>query len=222
MIKRTPEPELMNDFEQARAYALADFEEPHNQFIGMFQQHFPGIASDGLVLDLGCGPADITVRFAHAYPESRIHAVDGAENMLFFAKQNVDAVRLHNQIRLIHGNLPGVAMPMDKYDIIISNSLLHHLDDPHTLWESIKQFARTGTAIFIMDLLRPESREGAARLVDQYAAGEPQVLRDDFFNSLLAAYRPEEIEEQLNESGIQSLAVKAVTDRHLIVFGKLR
>ena len=221
MLERVPEPELMDDFEQARAYALADFEEPHNHFIELFRQHFPEIAGDGLVLDLGCGPADITVRFANAYPESRLHAVDGAEQMLFFAKQNIDAVRLHNQIRLIHGNLPGVTMPMEKYDIIISNSLLHHLDDPQTLWKSVKRFARRGTIIFFMDLLRPESREAATRLVDQYAAGEPRVLRDDFFNSLLAAYRPDEIEEQLKSAGLHDLATKVVSDRHLIVFGKL-
>jgi ubiquinone/menaquinone biosynthesis C-methylase UbiE len=221
MLKRTPELELMNDFEQARAYALADFEEPHNHFIELFGQRFPRVKTDGTVLDLGCGPGDITMRFANAYPDCRIHAIDGAENMLFFARQNIDAVRLHNQIRLIHGTLPDITLPMEKYDVIISNSLLHHLADPQVLWECVKNHARPGSALFIMDLMRPASREQANQLVDDYAASEPTVLREDFFNSLLAAYRPDEIQEQLQQAGLEKLAVEVVSDRHLIVFGQL-
>jgi ubiquinone/menaquinone biosynthesis C-methylase UbiE len=211
----------MNDFEQARAYALADFEDPHNHFIELFKQRFPGIKTDGTVLDLGCGPGDITMRFARAWPDCRIHAIDGAENMLFFARQSIDAVQLHNQIRLIHGTLPGITPPLEKYDVIISNSLLHHLANPQVLWECVKKHARAGTALFIMDLMRPASREQAMQLVDDYAASEPAVLREDFFNSLLAAYRPEEIQEQLQQAGLEQLAVEVVSDRHLIVFGQV-
>jgi hypothetical protein len=32
---RITEPEIMDDEEQVRAYALADFEEPHSQFIAL-------------------------------------------------------------------------------------------------------------------------------------------------------------------------------------------
>lgn len=221
MMERIPEPELMDGFEQARAYALADFEEPHNHFIELFQQRFPGIDLNGCVLDLGCGPADITMRFANAYPQSRLHGVDGAENMLFFARQNIDAVRLNTRIRLIQACLPDVKLPMEKYDAVISNSLLHHLSDPQVLWESVKKHAKQGAAIFIMDLMRPGSREQAQQLVMEHAAAEPPVLQDDFFNSLLAAYRPDEIEEQLKKAGLEKLSVEVVSDRHLIVHGHM-
>ncbi len=35
-MNRTPEPELMLEQEQARAYFEADFEEPHGRFIELF------------------------------------------------------------------------------------------------------------------------------------------------------------------------------------------
>jgi hypothetical protein len=57
-MKRIPEPELMNEASQARAYAEADFSEPNQLFMQLFTEHFPGF--DGAtVVDLGCGPADI-------------------------------------------------------------------------------------------------------------------------------------------------------------------
>lgn len=66
-IERIPEPELMDDPEQARAYAGADFSEPHQAFVERFTQCFPR-HRPRRVLDLGCGAADITIRFARAIP----------------------------------------------------------------------------------------------------------------------------------------------------------
>ena len=76
-MERIPEPELMDDPEQARAYASADFSEPHQAFVERFTQCFPGHAPRR-ALDLGCGAADITIRFARAYPDCELTAVDGA------------------------------------------------------------------------------------------------------------------------------------------------
>ena len=39
-MERIPEPELMDDPEQARAYASADFSEPHQAFVERFTQRF--------------------------------------------------------------------------------------------------------------------------------------------------------------------------------------
>lgn len=220
MIERIPEPELMDDFEQARAYALADFEEPHNYFIDLFRERFADEAMDGVVLDLGCGTGDITRRFAYAFPDCRIHAVDGAEQMLMFARQTVDFEMLHERVRLFKRTLPTGELAKDRYDSVISNSLLHHLTDPAVLWDSVKQFAKEGAAIFVMDLRRSESTEQAAAMVREYAASEPEVLQQDFYNSLLAAFTPDEVRAQLEQAGLAHLEVESIGDRHLIVSGR--
>lgn len=40
-MQRIPEPDLMDDDAQARAYAEADFSEPHENFIALFKQQWP-------------------------------------------------------------------------------------------------------------------------------------------------------------------------------------
>jgi hypothetical protein len=50
-----------------------------------------------------------------------------------------------------------------------------------------------GAPVLVMDLMRPASPAAAEALVEQYAAGEPEVLRRDFYNSLLAAFEPGEV-----------------------------
>lgn len=220
-MQRTPEPELMDSDAQAAAYAHADFEQPHNMYIQLFREAFPGEAVTGRVLDLGCGPADITIRFAGAFPECVIDAVDGAEQMLKYGRDAVAAAGLTRRIQLIHGYLPGTTLPHTAYDAVISNSLLHHLRDALVLWQTVKTHAGPSAPIFIMDLMRPDSIDDARALMEEYAAGEPDVLRQDFFNSLLAAYTVDEVRQQLERTGLDALDVRAASDRHLIVAGRL-
>ena len=42
-MERTPEPELMKEPEQARAYAEADFIESNTLFVDLFRSRFPSI-----------------------------------------------------------------------------------------------------------------------------------------------------------------------------------
>ena len=220
-MQRIPEPELMNDAEQAAAYAFADFEDPHSRFIELFRETFPGEDVIGTVLDLGCGPGDITIRFVHAFPGCVVHGVDGAAAMLAHGHTRLEREGLRERVQLIEGYLPGAALPLESYDTVISNSLLHHLRDPMVLWDTLKRYAKPGARVFIMDLLRPAGRDEAQALVDEYAADEPDVLRHDFFHSLLAAYRVDEVQGQLRASGIAGLGVEQISDRHLLVHGRL-
>ncbi|ADJ27376.1 class I SAM-dependent methyltransferase [Nitrosococcus watsonii] len=220
-MERIPEPELMDDKTQARAYAEADFSEPNSHFIELLRGAFPADALSGYVLDLGCGPGDITLRVARAWPSCIVHGVDGAAAMLHYGQQAVSKTRLKARVKFVHGRLPAVRLPRKQYDVLISNSLLHHLLEPAILWNCLKRYGVRGAPVFIMDLCRPATRSEAVALVDQYAADEPEILQRDFFNSLLAAFKPEELQEQLAQAGLDSLEVVVVSDRHLVISGFL-
>ncbi|KPK19844.1 MAG: methyltransferase type 12 [Betaproteobacteria bacterium SG8_41] len=216
-MERIPEPELMEQWEQARAYALADFSEPHDAFVRHFQRLFP-VFAQGRVIDLGCGAADVTIRFARAYPQSTLVGLDGAEAMLQLGQEAVARAGLDSRIDLRQLRLPAAGIGRD-YDAVISNSLLHHLAEPATLWEAVARAARPSAPVLVMDLLRPASRDAALTLVRLHAAEAPPVLARDFFNSMLAAYRPDEVRKQLRAAGLMHLDVEIVSDRHWLVCG---
>ena len=218
-MQRRPEPELMDDAAQALAYAEADFEQPHSQFIEQFQRCFPALPITGCVLDLGCGPCDITRRFALAYPDCTLHAVDGAAQMLKLGAAMLARQNLETRITLLQAKLPADPLPKTDYAAMISNSLLHHLDNPQVLWDTIAHHSQPGAPVFVMDLMRPDSASKAQALMEQYAAGEPEILRQDFFNSLCAAYHGDEVAEQLRRAGLAHLAIEIISDRHLIIHG---
>ena len=218
-MKRIPEPEeLMDEAEQALAYAEADFSASNELFMDLFRALHPG-PFDGTAVDLGCGPADIPLRFANAYPHSRLDAVDGAQAMLDLAAAAIAEQKLTTRISLHCKYLPALDLPAKHYDAVLSNSLLHHLNDPADLWLSIGHSARPGADILVMDLLRPETESNVDELVAVYARDAPEVLRTDFRNSLFAAYTLDEVRQQLADAGLDDLEVRQVSDRHLAVSG---
>jgi trans-aconitate methyltransferase len=218
-MKRVPEPELMQDPEQVRAYAHADFEGPHSAFMEIFKKYFAENPIRGDVLELGCGPGDITFRFASQFPETEIDAVDGSREMIGYARKllrekDESGVNINFHRAMIQEFRSG-----RDYSFIISNSLLHHLHDPMIMWNVIRRMSTKRTGIFIMDLRRPEGFEEAMKLVKKYAESEPDILKKDFFNSLIASFKPHEISEQLIRAGLTDLEVVEIGDRHQIVYG---
>jgi ubiquinone/menaquinone biosynthesis C-methylase UbiE len=219
---RIPEPELMEDLEQARAYSEANFAAPHDRCVELFRASWPAGPISGRLLDLGCGPADITVRLALACPEVTIDGVDGSAAMLHFGQRRVDAAGLSHRVHLCQAFLPDEPPPGTDYDIIVSSSLLHHLHHPQVLWRYLARYARLGARVFVFDLMRPASPEQARALVQTYAADEPEILQRDFYNSLCAAFTKAEVEAQLTQVGLFGLTVEEVSDRHLTVRGVIQ
>jgi SAM-dependent methyltransferase len=221
-MQRIPEPELMEEFEQARAYASADFSEPNERFVGLFESEFPGLRS-GVVLDLGCGPGDIALRLARRNAGLQVDGLDGSRPMLAFGEERLRAEpALASRVRFVQGILPGARLPRERYDAIVSNSLLHHLHDPQVLWRAVLDHGAPGAAVLVMDLYRPDSAGAAQEIVEAYAGEEPEVLKRDFYNSLCAAFDPDEVREQLASAGLGALEVHTVSDRHMVVAGRLR
>src|ERR1051326_1921373 len=222
-MERVLEPELMNDSLQAEAFARADFEEPHSAYPRLFCAEFSSFPLRASVLDLGCGPGDVTIRFAKAFPGYQFHAVDGAAAMLDQARLALRSQpEIAGRVGLVQGLLPRGTLPQESYDIILSCNLLHHLHHPNALWQTVRRFGREGTLVFVTDLFRPTSRAAAEEMVERYARGEPEVLRRDFLNSLLAAFTPAEIEKQLSENDLGCLTLKVISDRHVVISGKLQ
>lgn len=217
-MERVPEPELMLDAEQARAYAAADFAEPHDLFVRLLGEKL-SLAAAGRALDLGCGPGDVTFRFARRFPAWTVDAIDASPAMLALGRAAASEAGLAARVHFVERHLPADDLPQSSYDLVFSNSLLHHLAYPSVLWTTIHTRARPGAGVFVMDLIRPRSRDDARALVDRHAGSEAEVLRTDFFNSLLAAYRPAEVRDQLAEAGLDGVRIEPVSDRHFIAWG---
>jgi len=217
-MERVPEPELMDEQEQAAAYAAADWSESHGKIPGYFRDRFPNFSS-GRVLDLGCGTADVTVRFAAAFGGVTVVGVDGSDAMLSFGRRKVHEGGMESRVRLEKHFLPDPELEKRQFDAIICNSLLHHIADPVALWKTAVLCAKPGAPALMIDLLRPTDHDAVVRLVKQHAPDAPEVLQRDFIASLHAAYTLDEVRQQLNAAGLQRFHLDHVDELHFVAWG---
>jgi ubiquinone/menaquinone biosynthesis C-methylase UbiE len=217
LMERICEPELMDDPAQAEAYAAADFSAENQGFVDRFREYFPDF-SHGHVFDLGCGPGDIPVRFAKAFPGCRVTGIDASRPMVELAERTIAQAGLSDRITVRCERFQDL-VGANQADAVVSNSLLHHLPNPLQFWHKLRSFAKPGSPVLVMDLLRPESPEAAQAIVDRYAAGAPDILRRDFYNSLLAAFTEDEVTAQLARMNLTRLLIDIPDDRHWVVGG---
>jgi ubiquinone/menaquinone biosynthesis C-methylase UbiE len=221
-MQRILEPELMDDPGQVLAYHQADFRATHGARVEIFRSLFPQLRLTGPVLDLGCGSGDVLLRFARAFPQARFLGVDGSRPMLELGQRAIDAEpALRERVQLQYGIIPQCALPDEAWQLVMSHSLLHQLHQPQVLWRTLADCAGRGCAVFIADLRRPASELDARNMVRASSNHEPEILQRDFFNSLCAAFEPDEVREQLSAAGLTQLRVQTHDPFHLSISGLL-
>lgn len=211
-MDRILEPEIMDDRDAAAAYARADFSDSNQAFVDDLVERYADRLAK--VLDLGTGPADVPVRLARVARSAHITAVDGSAEMLSLAREAIREAKLASRIELHLGHIPGLALPEHSFDAVLCKDMLHHLPDPQALWHEIARLGRSGAAVYVMDLMRPDSPLEAREIVERVAGREHPLLKEDFYNSLCAAFTVDEVRGQLEAAGLR-LAVVRASDRHM-------
>jgi len=206
-MERILEKEVMDETENASAYANADFNDVNQTFIDKVLS-LSNPCDTPFALDIGTGPGEIPEKLLDSRPDWHILATDMSKPMLNHATMSRNLLFLQSDAK----RLP---IPDRCITFLFSNSLLHHLPDPLPFWNECRRVLNPRGTLLVRDLYRPEESSQAREIVEAYAADEHTVLKEDFYNSLLAAFTPEEIEHQLDRAGLDEATVELVSDRHM-------
>lgn len=211
-LERVLEPEVMDSHDEAQDYDEMDHSVVNQSFVDGL------IAAGGIegsdILDLGTGTAQIPVRLCEQVEDCRVMAVDMAVHMLELANYNVEAAGLIERIMLAQVDAKGLGFEDQMFDVVMSNSIIHHIPEPiHCLRESVR-VTRIGGRLFFRDLMRPADQETLDALVETHAKDDNDHQRKMFTESLHAALTVEEMQALVGELGFPADGVTATSDRH--------
>ncbi len=212
MISRVLEVEAMDDPQEAAEYDAMDHAAVNRAFV---DDMLAGRPIAGEVLDLGTGTAQIPIELARRNPAVHVTAVDLSSAMLQVAARNVAAAGLASRIVLERIDAKRLPFPDGRFACVVSNSIVHHLPAPLGVLREAVRVAAPGGLLFFRDLLRPETVEDLARLVDLYAGGANDHQRKMLADSLHAALAVEEMQELVGQIDLPvDSQVRATSDRH--------
>ncbi len=212
MLARILEPEIMDTEEDAIQYNSIPNNDVNLAFVEEVLKFSPVNASR--LVDLGSGPAHIPILFALKRPQILITAVELAENMIAIAQQNIKNAKMEDRIIIKKQDIKHTMLEQKSFDIVISNSCIHHIHNPIELFAEAKRLVSNGGAIYFKDLLRPKSLPELEHLVNKYAHDVNDYQRILFRNSLHAALTLDEVKENVEAAGLANAEIKQTSDRH--------
>jgi ubiquinone/menaquinone biosynthesis C-methylase UbiE len=211
MLPRVLEPEVMDTAEEARDYDAMDHSAVNQVFVADFLAVWYG---RGPILDVGTGTALIPIEFCRQSPKGSVVAVDAAEHMLAVARDNVRKAGLESRITCQLVDAKGMPFPDGSFPAVMSNSIVHHMPDPRTVFAEIARVAMPEATIFVRDLLRPADEATLQHFVKTYAGDANAHQQKMFAESLHAALTVDEVRELVAGIGFDPSEVQQTTDRH--------
>lgn len=210
-MQRVLEPEVMDSWEEAVAYDAMDFTEVNAAFAQKAIALAPKVAK---VLDLGTGTARIPLILSQQRPQWQIIAIDLAENMLKIGAEHIKKAGLQKQIILELVDAKKLPYPNEHFDLVISNSLFHHLPDPLPFLQEINRVLKSKGALLIRDLIRPNNQEILQNLVESIGAEYDAHQKQLFADSLHAAFTIDEVNQLISQAGLKDVKIYQSSDRH--------
>ena len=231
-MERTVEPELMEKVDQVNSYAKADFSQEENNLISQISFYLLkndiNLSEEDLIVDLGCGPGNISEKLSIKWPRANVVGIDGSKEMILKAeskrKNSLKRGKLNN-LRYIFADIKNLELSKitthKNITLLVSNSLVHHITYLEDFFNCIKRLSTNKTVNFHKDLRRPNNEKSALKLKEKCSNKYDDILTNDYYASLKASYTLKELRNFLLKDQLSSLEVFEEGDQYLIIYGKV-
>lgn len=202
-LPRRPEPEVMSEADEVEAYASAAAQAYLDSMDNTLVDQAVSLGrTSGWLLDIGTGPGGIPLKLARRLPNLRVVGVDFSVNMVRAARRSAAEQDLTERASFPVSDAKRLCFPDACFDLVLSNSVLHHLPDPIPLFNEMARVLKPGGVVLLRDLRRPTRLVFPlhVRWFGRYYSGLMKKLYED---SVRAAYTGTELADLLRRSALK-------------------
>ena len=225
-MERIPEPELMEEKKQVISYDKADFSEGEVNLINQIDHYLLrkniSLGEKDLIVDLGCGPGNISEKLAIKWPNTEVIGIDGSKEMILRAEYNKNISNNQKKLKnllYICSDIKDIKSDNFLFNkeisLLVSNSLIHHITYIEDFFNTIKSLSSNNTVNFHKDLKRPLDEKSALELKAQCSKIYNETLTNDYYASLKASYTFKELKNFTLKNNLSSLEVFEDGDKYL-------
>lgn len=201
-LPRKPEPEVMADAEEVEAYASAAAQAYLDAIDNTLVEQVLAVGPErGWMVDIGTGPGGIPLKIARRRPELRVIGIDRSPTMIRAARQAAVEQGLADRVCFFVGDANRLCFPDGFFDLVLSNSLLHHLEHPLVALNEMARVAKPDGVILLRDLRRP-ARLAFPLHVRWYGRYYSGLMYELYVDSVRAAYTGAELSALLRQSAL--------------------
>ncbi len=141
------------------------------------------------VLDVGCGAGNYTLKLLERLPNLNVTLIDLSKAMLDRAVARIQPVG-GGSVEAIQSDIRQIDIGLQRHDIILAASVLHHLRDDsqwRAVFEKFYKALRPGGSVWIFDLIdssMPEVQATMRRRYGEYLT----ALKDEAYREQVFAY----------------------------------
>lgn len=203
-LPRVPELEVMDDSGEVEAYASASAQAYLDKIDDTFVDHALRLTSKrprGRALDIGTGPGQIVLKLAYRQSLWKFTGVDRSPGMIEQARTSlasaINDLAGRVEFQVADGNR--LDLPDASFDLVMCNSVLHHLAEPQNLLREMARLVKPAGAILLRDLRRP-SRFAFPLHVRWHGRKYSGTMYKLYRDSVHAAYTAPELQRMLASS----------------------
>lgn len=223
-LQREPEPEVMDSQEEVSAYSSAASQQHLDALDNTFVDRVLSLCPPerklaALLLDVGCGPGNISLKIAQRFSRVLIVGLDYSANMVHAARRAAAQLKLENRVFFTQSSAAQIPFADGAFDIVYSNSVLHHLSNPTKAFGEMFRVTKREGKVLVRDLRRP-SRLVYPWHVRWHGRHYSGTMKRLFEDSVRAAYTPDELARLLGQSGMSEARLFFYEGTHMgFVYG---
>ncbi len=155
------------------------------------------VISEGTFLEVGPGPAFVSIEIARRTPRAQIVGLDISETMIGIGRGNVAEAGLSERITFRHGDATKMPFGDAEFGFVVSSGSLHHWSKPVEVFEEIYRVLKPGHPALVYDVRKDAPKDK----VDEFSCHiKSRFMRWGLRHSVSESYTRQDIEELLSRT----------------------